>query len=80
MTYDVQEVREVGDGQVVDDFVGGDENFEQDYLLNEEPLQVLKDWGDVISLWGERGRGDEFLMHCSLLGILVDLSHRMVLQ
>ena len=49
MTYDVQEVREVGDGQVVDDFVGGDENFEQDYLLNEEPLQVLKDWGDVIS-------------------------------
>jgi len=35
--------------RVVKGFVGDDENLELDSLLYWEPVDLLKDWGDVIS-------------------------------
>lgn len=43
------EVREVGGGQVMQSFVGDEEEFEFNWLRNGEPVEVLKDRGDMVS-------------------------------
>ena len=52
----LEEVREVGGGQVVKCFVGGKEHFEVDSLGNWEPVEVMEDWGDMVS---GSGSGEE---------------------
>ena len=48
MTFD--EIAEVFGCLVIEGFVGGDEYFEVDPVFNGEPVEVVEDWGDVVSL------------------------------
>lgn len=45
----VEEVREIGGGQVVEGFKGGEQQFKFYPLFDWEPVEVLEDRGDVIS-------------------------------
>jgi len=65
----------------VEGFVGDEDHFELDSLLDGEPVEVLKDWGGVVSglEWVSR-QAAEFWMDCNLLRVLVDVSYRMPLQ
>lgn len=45
----MEEVRQVGGGQVVEGFIGDDEEFEMDTLGDWEPVEVMKDRGDVVT-------------------------------
>ena len=45
----LQEVCKVWRGQVIEGFVGDEQNFVMDALLYREPVKLLKDGGDVVS-------------------------------
>ena len=45
----VQQVREVGGGEVIESLVDDEEDFELDSVLDGEPVEVLEDWSDVVS-------------------------------
>ena len=45
-------ITEVFGGQVIEGFVGGDQYFEINSLFYWEPVQVVEDWGDVVSWTG----------------------------
>lgn len=45
----LQEVGEVGRGQVMEGFVGEEEELVLDAVLNREPVELLEDGGDVFS-------------------------------
>lgn len=48
----LKEVGEVGRGQVMEGFVSDEEDLEMNALLNGEPVELLKDGGDVVSRAG----------------------------
>ena len=45
---DVQEIRQVGRGKVVDGHVCVQEEFVVDAVFDREPVEVLEDGGDVV--------------------------------
>ena len=51
-----QEVGEVWGCQVVECFVGDEECFEVDSLFDGQPVEIMEDWGDVLS---GAGAGEE---------------------
>ena len=44
-----KQIGEVGGGLVVEGFVGEEEDFEVDALRDREPVELLEDWGDVVT-------------------------------
>ena len=45
----VEQVGEVAGGLVVEGFVGEEEDYEMDALRDREPVELLEDWGDVVT-------------------------------
>ena len=45
----VEHVGEITGGLVVEGFVGEEEDFKMDALRDGEPVELLKDWGDVVT-------------------------------
>lgn len=44
----VQEVSEEGECKVTESFVGDQEDFKRDSVLDRQPVEVLEDWSDVV--------------------------------
>ena len=42
-------IAEVLGSLVIEGFIGGDQYFEVNPVFNWEPMEVVKDWGDVIT-------------------------------